>query len=84
MNEEEKTGKAVAQLLNQSLHDITPGELYQLQAARRAALENYQPAEDIFAQRISLACQPCGKTGSGNQFFAFTSRTSLLAAKLQT
>lgn len=47
MNEEEKTGKTVAQLLNQSLHDITPGVLYQLQAARRAALENYQPAEDI-------------------------------------
>lgn len=47
MNEEEKTGKAVAQLLNHSLHDIAPGTLYQLRAARRAALENYQPAEKI-------------------------------------
>lgn len=47
MNKEEKTAKTIVRLLNHSLHDIAPGTLYQLRAARRAALENYQPAEKI-------------------------------------
>lgn len=47
MNEEKRAGKTVARLLNHSLHDIAPGTLYQLRAARSAALENYQPAEKI-------------------------------------
>ena len=47
MNKEEKTGRTIASLLDHSLHDITPGTLYQLRAARRAALESYQPAEKM-------------------------------------
>lgn len=47
MNKEEKTGRTIARLLDHSLRDITPGTLYQLRAARRAALENYQPAEKM-------------------------------------
>ncbi|MCC6916263.1 DUF3619 family protein [Nitrosomonas sp.] len=47
MTEEERTGKTVKGLLDKSLGDITPGTLYRLQAARRAALEQYQPAGEV-------------------------------------
>lgn len=57
MNEEEKTGKTIAKLLDHSLNDVTPGTLYRLQAARRAALEHYQPAEKILHAGVGISVQ---------------------------
>jgi len=57
MNEEEKTGKIIAKLLDHSLNDVTPGTLYRLQAARRAALEHYQPAEKILHAGVGISVQ---------------------------
>lgn len=48
MNEEDRMGKEVAKLLNRSLSEINQNTLYQLQIARMAALQNYQPAKKIF------------------------------------
>ncbi|HVW63566.1 MAG TPA: DUF3619 family protein [Nitrosospira sp.] len=42
---EPQTGKRIAQILDQGLDDISQGTLDRLQAARRASLENYRPAE---------------------------------------
>lgn len=57
MNEEEKTGKTVTRLLDKSLSDITSGTLYRLQVARRAALEHYQPAEEILHAGAGISVQ---------------------------
>ncbi len=57
MNEEERTGKTVTRLLDKSLSDITPGTLYRLQVARRAALEHYQPAEEVLHAGAGISVQ---------------------------
>lgn len=57
MNEEEKTGKIIAKLLDHGLNDITPGTLYRLQGARRAALEYYQPVEKTLHAGIGISVQ---------------------------
>lgn len=57
MNEEEETGRTIARLLDRSLNDVTPGTLYRLQAARRAALEHYQPAEKVLHAGVGISAQ---------------------------
>lgn len=57
MNEEEETGRIIARLLDRSLNDVTPGTLYRLQAARRAALEHYQPAEKVLHAGVGISAQ---------------------------
>jgi len=76
MNEEEKAGRAIARLLNDSLDDITPGTRYRLQTARRAALEHYQPAEKILHTGSRLSIQ------GGYQWFSNHAGGVLLTASL--
>ena len=77
MKEEEKTGKAIAKLLNHSLNDITPGTLYRLQTARRAALEHYQPAEKMLHAGVGISIQ-----GGHHWFSAHAGRLILTASLL--
>ncbi|MXS84398.1 DUF3619 family protein [Nitrosomonas sp. HPC101] len=75
MNEEEKTGRIIANLLDHSLNDATPGTRYRLQAARRAALERYQSTEVLHAGTgIS--------TQSGYHWFSAHAGRLLLTASL--
>lgn len=67
MNEEDRVGKEVTRLLNRSLSDIDQNTLYRLQAARIAALENYQPAKKIFHVGAGISAH----SGHG-WFFAYT------------
>ncbi len=57
MNEEEKTGRTIAGLLNRGLTNVTPGTLYRLRAARRAALEHYQPVEKVVHAGVGISAQ---------------------------
>lgn len=77
MNEEEKTGRTVARLLNSSLTDVTPGTLYRLQAARRAALEHYQPAEKVVHAGAGISAQ-----GGHHHWFSAHAGRLLLTASL--
>lgn len=76
MNEEEKTGKAIAQLLNHSLNDVTPGTLYRLQTARRTALEHYQPAEKMLHTGVEVSIQ------GGHHWFSTHAGRLILTASL--
>lgn len=57
MNEEERVGKEVARLLNHSIGEINQDTLYRLQAARRAAMKNYQLEEKIIHVGAGMAEQ---------------------------
>lgn len=76
MNEEEKTGRAIAKLLNDNLHDVTPGTLYRLKTARRAALEHYQPAEKIIHAGAGISAR------NGYHWFPAHAGRLLLTASL--
>ncbi len=69
MNEEDRTGKEVAKLLNLSLGDIDQNTLYRLQMVRRAVLENYQPNKKIFHVGAGISAH----SGYG-WFFAHTNK----------
>lgn len=73
MNEEERTGKEIAKLLNRSLGEIGPNTLYRLQLARRAALENYRPAKKIFHVGAGVSAQ------GGHNWFPFHTSKLLLS-----
>lgn len=77
MNEEEKTGRAIAKLLNDSLNGVTPGTLYRLKTARRAALEHYQPAEKIIHAGAGISAR-----GGYHWFSAYAGRLLLTASLL--
>jgi hypothetical protein len=49
---EDETGKNVARLLDHSLDNLKQSTLNRLQAARRAALDNYQMAEARVSVRV--------------------------------
>lgn len=52
MNEEDRVGKEITKLLDRSVNEIDQHTLHQLQAARKAALDNYQPAsKNVYAGR---------------------------------
>ena len=46
---EEEIGRKAAQLLDQGLDDIKQSTLSRLQSVRRAALENYQVADEVIS-----------------------------------
>ncbi|MDV6343204.1 DUF3619 family protein [Nitrosomonas sp. Is37] len=77
MNEEDRMGKEVATLLNRSLGDIDQHTLHRLQAARRAALENYQPEKKIFHVGVGISAH----SGEG-WFFAHANKLFLSIAVL--
>ncbi len=55
MKEEERIGEEVATLLEHSLNDISPDTLHRLQLARKAALENCQPAEKMLPAGMNIS-----------------------------
>lgn len=73
MNEEDRMGKAVAKLLSHSLGDIDQHTLHRLQAARRAALENYQPEKKIFHVGAGISAH------SGEEWFFARANKLLLS-----
>ena len=76
MNEEEKTGKEIARLLNHSLNDISPDILHQLQAVRRAGVGNYQPAGKVLHAESGIPAW------SGYRWFSAYSTKLLLSTAL--
>ncbi|CAE6491617.1 conserved hypothetical protein [Nitrosomonas nitrosa] len=72
MNEEERVGKEVARLLNHSIGEINQDTLYRLQAARRAAMKNYQLEEKI----IHVGAGMAGQNGL-DSFFSHTGKLVL-------
>lgn len=72
MNEEDRMGHEVTKLLNHSLNKIDQNTLYRLQAARRAALDNYQPTKKIFHAGAGVSAQ-----GGHDGFFAQSNKVLL-------
>lgn len=77
MNEEDRMGNEVTKLLNHSLSKIDQSTLYRLQAARRVALENYQPTKKIYHAGAGVSAQ-----GGHDGFFAQSNKLLLLITVL--